>query len=268
MAIVLTFDMSSLRVAIAPGDNGIGVATARLFLQAGACVAICGRDDRRLLAAQQALQAFGPAERLLAYRCESLDPAQVTGFARASGVAFGGVDVLIANTGESRAATFLASSADLWSDELDRKFFSIIRPVRAFLPLLERSPVASVVCVNSLLAHQPEPAFAVTSAARAGVQSLVKSMAIEFAPKNVRVNAVLVGIQQQACVVERAGGHDAQGPAGARRMSALAQRKGVPLGRAGAAGEVAMAIFHLGSPLLSYTTGSHIDVAGGLARRA
>jgi NAD(P)-dependent dehydrogenase (short-subunit alcohol dehydrogenase family) len=70
----------------------------------------------------------------------------------------------------------------------------VIRPTRAFLPQIEQSGAGSIVCVNSLLARQPEPHMVATSAARAGVLNLVRSLATEFAPRRIRVNAVLIGL--------------------------------------------------------------------------
>ncbi len=77
--------------------------------------------------------------------------------------------------------------------ELRLKFFSQILPIRAFRPLLERAGAPAIVAVNSLLAYQPEPHMVCTSAARAGVQNLLKSLATEFAPR-IRVNSVVLGL--------------------------------------------------------------------------
>jgi NAD(P)-dependent dehydrogenase (short-subunit alcohol dehydrogenase family) len=75
---------------------------------------------------------------------------------------------------------------------------SIIHPTRAFLPQLaaerQRLGDAAIVCANSLLARQPEPHMVATSAARAGILNLVRSLATEFAPQGVRVNGILIGL--------------------------------------------------------------------------
>jgi len=163
-------------------------------------------------------------------------------------------------------STFADTSDADWSDELRLKFFSLIYPTRAFLPLLERSANAAVVCVNSLLALQPEPHMVATSAARAGAQSLVHSMAIEFAPKGVRVNSILIGLVESGQWRRRFEARDDQAQTWKAWTAALAERKGIPLGRLGTPEEAAQAIFHLATPLSSYTTGSHIDISGGLAR--
>ncbi len=90
-------------------------------------------------------------------------------------------------------STFADTTDEAWREELELKFFSQIYPVRAFKPLLDKSDAAAIMAVNSLLAYQPEPYMVATSAARAGAQSLVKSLAREFAPR-IRVNSIMLGL--------------------------------------------------------------------------
>ncbi len=123
-----------------------------------------------------------------------LDAGEVERFAAAVASRFGAADVLINNAGQGRVSTFADTTDDAWREELELKFFSIIRPTRAFLPQLERSNAAAIVCVNSLLARQPEPHMVATSAARAGVLNLVRSLATELAPRGMRVNGILIGL--------------------------------------------------------------------------
>ncbi len=174
--------------------------------------------------------------------------------------------MLINNAGQGRVSTFADTSDDAWMDELQLKFFSLLRPIRAFLPLLERGPQAAIVCVNSLLALQPEPHMVATSAARAGAQNLVRSLATEFAPKGIRVNAILIGLVESGQWRRRHAALTDKSITWAQYTADLAQRKGIELGRLGLPEEAAQAIFHLATPLSSYTTGSHLDVSGGLAR--
>ena len=263
---MLSIDLSSTTVAITGGSSGIGLATAGLFLQAGAAVAICGRDPNRLHAAEQTLRATHPQARLLAFPADVLDAAQMQRFADATAQSFGSADILVNNAGQGRVSTFADTTDAAWTDELQLKFFSLLRPIRAFLPLLERGPRGAIVCVNSLLALQPEPHMVATSAARAGAQNLVRSLATEFAPKGVRVNAILIGLVESGQWRRRFDAREDKSVDWPAWTSALAGRKGIQLGRLGKPEEAAQAIFFLATPLSSYTTGSHIDVSGGLAR--
>jgi NAD(P)-dependent dehydrogenase (short-subunit alcohol dehydrogenase family) len=177
---------------ITGGTSGIGLASARTFLREGAYVAICGRNAERLDAAVKSLSTEGEG-RILAKSCDVTKADDVKAFATAVEAWRGKADILINNAGQGRMTTFATTTDEMWREELDLKFFSQIHPVRAFLPLLEKSDAAAILTVNSLLALQPEPYMVCTSAARAGVQSLVKSLATEFAPR-IRVNSVLLGL--------------------------------------------------------------------------
>ena len=263
---MLTIDLSGTTCAITGGSSGIGLATADLFLQAGAAVAICGRDATRLRTAEAGLRTTHAGARLLAMPCDVLDAAQVQAFAAAAAERFAGVDVLVNNAGQGRVSTFATTSDADWADEWQLKLFSLVYPTRAFLPYLERSTHAAVVCVNSLLALQPEPHMVATSAARAGALSLMHSMAAEFAPKGVRVNAILIGLVESGQWRRRFEQREDPAVTWEQWSGALAARKGIPLERLGTPHEAARAIFHLATPASSYTTGSQIDVSGGLAR--
>jgi NAD(P)-dependent dehydrogenase (short-subunit alcohol dehydrogenase family) len=184
-------------VVVTGGTSGIGLACVRMLLAEGADVALCARDVERLNRTRDELaKSFGP-EHLLAHPCNIVKQDEVARFVDAIVSWRGRCDVLINNAGGGRFTKFADTPDDVWRQELELKFFGQIFPIRAFKPLLDRSEIAAILTVSSLLAYQPEPHMVCTSAARAGVQNLLKSLAEEFAPK-IRVNSVIFGLIDSA----------------------------------------------------------------------
>jgi NAD(P)-dependent dehydrogenase (short-subunit alcohol dehydrogenase family) len=247
------------------GTFGIGLATARLLLDEGACVAVCGRDEARLAAAKSSLLGNGAPERLLALQCDVLDREAVGRFAAAVGQWQGRCDILINNAGQARLSTFSETSDEAWREELELKFFSQIHPVRAFKPLLDKSDAAAILAVNSLLAYQPEPYMVATSAARAGAQNLVKSLAREFAPR-IRVNSVMLGLIESGQWERRFAVR--KDPAQTREdwYAEIARDRHIPMERLGRPDEVARAIAFLCSPAAGFITGAQLEISGGVSR--
>jgi NAD(P)-dependent dehydrogenase (short-subunit alcohol dehydrogenase family) len=257
--------MANSVAVVTGGSSGIGLATAKLLLAEGARVAICGRDPQRLDAARSQLEALRP-DAVLAERCDVLDAEAVTGFARnVAEWSGGGIDLLVNNAGQGRVSTFSDTSDAQWREELELKFFSQILPIRGFRALLESRPSPAIVAVNSLLALQPEPHMVCTSAARAGVQNLMKSLAGEFAPR-IRVNSILLGLVDSGQWQRRFEARADQAQTREQWYGALARDKQIPLGRLGTPDEPARAILFLGSPAASYVTGASLEISGGVSR--
>ena len=254
------------RVAVVTGgSSGIGLATVGRMLAEGAKVAFCARDEQRLEAARAGLEARFGTDAILAAPCDVLDADALARFRAQVEDRFGATDILVNNAGRARMSSFADTDDTAWREELELKFFGLIHPTRAFLPLLEASDSAAIVCINALLAQQPEPHLVATSAARAGALSLVKSLSREFAPKGIRVNSILLGIIESGQWDRRYQAQAADGETREEWLAAIARDRGVPLGRFGTPDEVAAAIVFLASPLASYITGAALDVSGGHA---
>ncbi|GAA4834133.1 SDR family oxidoreductase [Saccharopolyspora rosea] len=247
-------------VVVTGASSGVGLATARMLLAEGANVAACARDGDRL---ERVLD--GPPGALRTAACDVLDESAVREFVDRTADAFGGVDCVVNNAGRSLMARLHETDDRQWRDELDLKIFSVLHLVRTARPWLRRSDAGAVVNVNAILARQPETRLAATSAARAALLNLSKTLSAELAADGIRVNSVCLGLidtgqwrrryEESGCALDYAAWN-----------AELAADRGIPLGRLGTADEVAYPIVALLSPRASYITGSSIDVGGGVAR--
>lgn len=254
-------------VVVTGGSSGIGLNVVEMLLREGANVVSCARNAERLAESAQPLIEQGFDDRLLTQACDVLEADQVSALREAAIARFGRVDALIANAGQGRVSTFASTTDEDWEAELRLKFFSVIRPVRAFQADLAASGQGSIVVVNSLLARQPESHMVCTSAARSGVQNLVKSLSVELAPA-IRVNSILLGVVSSGQWERRYAERARSGQSLEDWLAELAVEKGVPLARFGQPEEPAAAIVFLTSPLSGFTTGAALEVSGGVSRFA
>ncbi|MER6982664.1 SDR family oxidoreductase [Streptomyces carpinensis] len=251
-------------VLVTGGSSGVGLATVRALLDEGANVATCGRDADRLAKASAHLRAG--TDRLWYGACDVRDADAVTDFAERAASHFGGrLDALVNNAGQSRMKPLGETTAEDWRDELELKFSGVLNPLAATLSYLRASDAAAIVNVNAVLAKQPETRLITTSAARAGILNLSKSLATELASDGIRVNSVCLGLIDTGQWTRRHAAADS-GLTYEEWQAEIAADRGIALGRLGRAEEVAYAIVSLLSPRASYITGTSIDVCGGVGR--
>ena len=266
-------DMKDKVVVITGGSSGIGLASAAACLRDGAKVVICGRSQERLESVAPGLAGISGADNVLALACDVLDEDDVARLRDAVVETFGRCDALVCNAGQARSSTFRSTTDQDWRDEFELKFFSLLRPVRAFVDMLEASGAGAIVCTSAILARSPEPFLIATAANRAGQLNLMKSLSREFAPKNIRVNSVLIGLVDSGQWSRRfeagVGPDGIEIPAGMSKEDwfvELAKSRHVPLERLGSPDEAANVILFFASSASSYITGETLEVTGGQSR--
>lgn len=248
------------------GSSGIGLETVSLLLAQGAKVAWCGRNTERLQHSLQHMLALYPEAQCFTSECDVLNEAEVVQFIHQAHQHFGQIDMLINNAGQGLVSSFDSTSNEQWLSEVQLKYFSVLNPIKAALGYLKKSPIGSITNINSLLALKPEPHMIATSAARAGLLNLTKSLAKELASQGVRVNSVLIGMVESGQWRRRYENRSDRTKTWEQWIQGVAQERGIPMGRLGLPHEAAQALVFLASPLASYTTGSVLDVSGGFSQ--
>lgn len=235
----------------AASPRGIGLATARLFAEHGARVAILDLSE----AASSEAAATLPGEGHRGFACDVTNAASCTDAAAAVLDAFGQVDILLNNAGITQPLKIMDIDAADWARVLDVNLGGVLFLSQAFIPHMRQRGRGSIVCMSSVSAQRGGGIFGGPhySAAKAGVLGLAKNMARELGPDGIRVNCVTPGLIQTDIT-------------GGKLTDELRREilKGIPLNRLGDAIDVARAYLFLASELSDYITGAVIDVNGGM----
>lgn len=239
----------------AAGPRGIGLATARLFAEHGANVAILDLDEAAAQAAAATLSTGLPGQRHLGLACDVTDRASTMAAAQAVLAQFGQADILVNNAGISQPVKIMAIEPADWDRILDVNLRGVLNLSQAFIPHFRSRKAGTIACMSSVSAQRGGGIFGGPhyAAAKAGVLGLAKAMARELGPDGIRVNCVTPGLVET----------DITGDALTPEMKAQIAA-GIPLGRLGAPDDVAGVYLFLASDLSRYVTGAVIDVNGGM----
>jgi NAD(P)-dependent dehydrogenase (short-subunit alcohol dehydrogenase family) len=238
---------------ITGGSEGIGKATARILTQEGAKVAIAARRPEVL--AQAAAEIGGET---LAIAADVTSPADIERMVAETVARFGRLDIVVNNAGVALAKPFMDATDDDWTSDIDLKLFGAIRVSRAAIPHLRKSGGGRIINITTVGGKQPGARSGPTSISRAAGIALTKALSKEFAPENILVNTVCVGILKAAQ-------HEAAAKARGGSVEDFYEgvAKNTPLGRVGETDEAAKVIVFLASEAASYVTGASINVDGG-----
>ena len=245
------------KVAVITGSTqGIGKATALRFVAEGAHVLLCARGQELLdLTASEIRAAGGSVHTVRADVSVVADCERVVSEATR---VFGGIDILVNNAGTSAVGAFESVTDDKWQADLDLKLFGAIRLIRLALPSMKARGGGRIINVTNIGAKQPSAKSMPTTVTRAAGQAMSKALSKEFAPHNILVNTVCIGLV-------RAGQHEKRALQQGVDVEAIYtdMARQVPLGRVGRAEEAANVIAFLASEAASFVTGSSINIDGG-----
>ena len=244
------------RVAVITGASrarGIGLATARLFAQHGARVALLDLDEGEAAAAAGAL---GPQH--LGLGCDVRDAAACAAAVERVRQWAGRIDVLVNNAAITQKRGLLEVTADDFEQVVAIALRGTFQMSQCVIPTMVQQGSGSIISISSMSAQQGGGVFGGSHycAAKAGVLGFTRAMAKEFGPQGIRANAITPGLIMTDF---------SRGANSDENKHALG--KTFPLGRVGKPEDIAGACLYLASDLSSFVTGATLDVNGGAYMR-
>jgi NAD(P)-dependent dehydrogenase (short-subunit alcohol dehydrogenase family) len=237
----LSLDLSGRVALVTGGSRGIGRGITGALVAAGATVVTCARS------------AADPVPGATHEQCDVREPDAVTALVERVVARHGRLDVLVNNAGGAPDALAADASPRFHDKVLGLNLHAPLLVAQAANAVMqEQDAGGAIVNISSVSALRPSPGTAAYGAAKAGIDSLTRSLAVEWAPK-VRVNAVDVGL----CRTEHTDDHYG----GDERVAAI--ERTIPLGRMARPEEVGHVVAFLASDLASYVSGAQVACHGG-----
>jgi NAD(P)-dependent dehydrogenase (short-subunit alcohol dehydrogenase family) len=237
----ISVDLTGRVALVTGGSEGIGAGIAAVLVRAGAAVVTCARS-----AVEQ------PAPGTSHVRCDVRDPEAVSAMVEAIVAEHGRLDVLVNNAGGAPYALAADASPRFHEKILGLNLSATLHVAQAANAVMQQQGRGSIVNISSVSALRPSPGTAAYGAAKAGVDSLTRSLAVEWGPK-VRVNSIDVGMVRTGQTVDHYGGD----------ATVRAIEESIPLGRMADPQEVGHVVAFLASDLASYVSGASVQCHGG-----
>ena len=239
-------DLAGRVALVTGGTRGIGLATVRALVEAGATVVLTGRDEAR---AKEAATAAGAAAGLA---LDVTDAKAVSTVVRGVAKEHGRLDIVVANAGIMDDALLGMIREDAVSATLDTNVAGTLHTVQAAARAMMRKKTGAIVVLASIVGEYGSAGQTVYAASKAAVANIARSAAKELGRSGIRVNAVAPGVIETDLT------------AGLSEDAVAENVKKTPLGRLGRPEDVAKAIRFLVSDEASFVTGQVLGIDGGL----
>ncbi|MFD1571682.1 SDR family oxidoreductase [Halorubrum laminariae] len=245
---------------VTASSSGLGKASAKALAREGANVVINGRDEDRLDAALEEVEAVASGE-VVAQSGDLTDPEDIETLVETTVDEFGTIDHLVTSAGGPPSGAFLDTDDDDWEDAYELLVMSVVRLAREAEPYLSEGDGGTIVTITSSSVKEAIDSLVLSNSVRMGVIGLEKTLSKEFAPE-VRANAVLPGSHETSRIenlvnaaLER-GEYDSY----EEGLDEWAQN---PLERVGDPMELGNTVAFLSSPKSGYINGAALPIDGG-----
>lgn len=245
-------DLKGKTAVITGGSQGIGYAIAETFCRNGAGVALVDISEKTLKDAVSRLRKEHPDAPAEMFACDVADSKEVAAAFGAIAEAFKKTDVLVNNAGILRRSLIETMAEDDWNAVIGVNITGVFHCCRAVLPAMKRAGTGVIVNVSSNVAALPSVGMGAYCVSKAGVETLTKVLAAEYAPYGIRVNAYAPG------VVETEMTRDILHQRAAEKL------RTIPIGRFTEPDEIAELVMFLSSDASRSIDGSIVAIDGGM----
>jgi 3-oxoacyl-[acyl-carrier protein] reductase len=245
--VATSINLSGKTAFVTGSTRGIGLAIARALYQAGARVAVVGRDSERARTV-----AAGLGDRAAGVACDVAQGEQVTAAIAAAEATLGPVDILVNNAGLTRDNILLRLTDEDWEAVLDANLKGAFHTTRAVIKGMMKRRAGRIINISSVVGLTGNKGQANYAASKAGLIGFTKSVAKEYASRNILVNCIAPGFIETDMTASLPG---------EARASLLEE---IALGRLGRPEDVAGTVLFLASDLAAYITGQVLVVDGGM----
>ena len=258
----MNLGLEGKKALVLAASDGLGLATADSLAAEGASVAICSRNPERLDVALRRIRESARTEAVgfVADVRQEADLERL--FARAVRD-LRGLDILVCNAGGPPSGSFKELPPAEWDAAYELTLLSVARSVRFALPHFQRSGGGCVLAIVSSSVRRPIPNLLLSNVFRPAVQALCKSLSVELAVDNIRVNCLAPGRIDTARLRELDAANAARQGVPLEEIRSQVLR-GIPLGRLGRPEEFGRVAAFLCSPAAAYITGVTLLVDGGM----
>jgi 3-oxoacyl-[acyl-carrier protein] reductase len=248
---------------VAAASKGLGKASALALAREGARVVICARTEADLAAAADEIRRHTGAE-VLAVPADLATAAGVDHVVAAAAGHFGGIDVLVSNSGGPPLGGFADFTDEDWRQAFEVVTLSFVRFIRSAVPHLRARPWGRIIGIQSSSVKQPVPGIDLSNGIRPGVAGLMKALMPDLAKDGITINLVLPGTFLTPRISPEAG----RSPEGDRALQErfAAAAAAIPVGRLGEPGELGSLVAFLASQQAGYITGAVYQIDGGAIR--
>ncbi len=238
----MDFGLNGKVAIVTGGTRGLGRDIAVMLADQGCKVMTCGRNE-----------PDSPIPNVDFHAVDVRRADAVEQWVRETVDTYGQLDIVVNNAGGSPASDAASASPRLADAIMQLNLMAPYYVARACHPHLKASGAGSIINIASVSAIRPSPGTAIYGAAKAGLLNLTQSLAQEWGPDHIRVNAIIVGLAETENAAATYGDEAAQ--------TAIA--RSLPLGRMCQGKDVAQAVCYLASPAAQYISGARLNVDGG-----